>query len=133
MGILVNKIRTPDGTILDSRHVHDYKTYEDDNGEVYMVDGGMEYLRRSVNLEPFEELSVSDDDDFTEIRQVFTWGTYGKAGDQPLEYVHLFSMSTAHIIAILDTQTHISKKIRKVFEDELEYRAEQGIVVDDVN
>lgn len=133
MGILVNKIRTPDGTILESRHHHDYKSYVDDNGEEYMVDGGLEYIRRSVNKEPFEELSVNDDDDFTEIRQVFTWGTYGKDGDQQLKYVHLFCMSTAHIIAILDTQTHISQKIRKVFEDELEYRANQGIVIHNID
>ncbi len=35
---------TPDGTLLQSYHVHDYKTYKDSNGEIYMIDGGCEYL-----------------------------------------------------------------------------------------
>ena len=74
--ILVNRIRTPDGTILISRHIHDYVTHLDKNGETYMVDGGNMYLRRSVNIIPAEELSVFIDDDFEKIRNSFyRWNT----------------------------------------------------------
>jgi hypothetical protein len=39
--IVANRIRTPDGTILESKHRHDYVTYTDANGKQYMVDGGL--------------------------------------------------------------------------------------------
>ena len=58
--LISNKIRTPDGTILQSFNRHDYKTYIDANGFEYMVDGGIDYLRRIiVDDAPYEELSVS--------------------------------------------------------------------------
>ena len=38
--ILSNKMRTPDGTILESKHRHDYVTHTDANGKEYMLDSG---------------------------------------------------------------------------------------------
>ena len=118
-----NRIRTPDGTILESMHRHDYVTYVDANGKEYMVDGGLDYLRRNVHDDaPYEELSVYTDDLHIEIRNVFKWGTRGKDGKQPLTYVPLKDLTTEHIEAILDTQTHIQEHIRKIFLDELSFR-----------
>ena len=72
--IVSNRIRTPDGTILESMHRHDYVTYLDANGKEYMVDGGLDYLRRNVHDDaPYEELSVYDDALHVEIRNVFKW------------------------------------------------------------
>ena len=79
--IILNRIKTPDGTILTSYFTHDYQSYIDKNGETYIVDGGNEYLRRSVNIEPYEELSVyfSDDErDYPKIRESFHRGSRGK-------------------------------------------------------
>jgi hypothetical protein len=124
--LLVNAIITPDGTRLESTHRHDYQTYTDANGEEYMIDGGTDYIRRSVNKEPAIDATITTDDPHAVIRTAFTWGTYGKNGDQPLVRKTLASLGTEHIEAILRTQTHLSTHITKVFEDELIFRAEIG-------
>ena len=121
--LLVNRIRTPDGTILQSKHRHDYVTHLDKNGEHYMTDGGIEYIRRSAGHNgPYEEMDVYTDDTHQKIRAAFCWGTRGKDGKSPLEYKPLETLSTQHIEAIIETQHHIPDHIRKVFTDELEYR-----------
>jgi len=52
-----NAIQTPDGTILESYHRHDFRMYTDTiTGETYMVDGGLEYRRGSVNDVPAKDL-----------------------------------------------------------------------------
>lgn len=123
--ILANKIRTPDGTILQSFNRHDYKTHLDTvSNETYMVDGGLDYLRRNKAATPYEELSVWDDSPFEEIRENFCWGTRGKDGKQPLTYKPLSTLDTDHIKAIIDTQYHISDTIQQVFISELAYRGE---------
>lgn len=66
--LIYNAVRTPDGTILESRHVHDYATHLDANGDEYMVDGGFDYLRRSVNKVPAEDLSLYSDEKHEVIR-----------------------------------------------------------------
>ena len=121
--IVSNRIRTPDGTILESMHRHDYVTYTDANGLEYMVDGGLDYLRRNLHDDaPYEELSVYADDPHELIREVFKWGTRGKDGNQPLKYVPLKDLTSDHIEAILETQAHIQEHIRKIFLDELSFR-----------
>jgi hypothetical protein len=121
--IVVNCIRTPDGTLLQSRHVHDYATYGDKNGYTYMVDGGRDYLRRNiVDQAPAEELSLNVDDPHEAIRERFDWGTRGKDGKSPLTFKLLKDLDNDHIMAILDTQTHIADWTRKLFIDELSYR-----------
>jgi hypothetical protein len=121
--IVSNRIRTPDGTILESMHRHDYRTYVDANGLEYMVDGGLDYLRRNVHENaPAEELSVYADAPHVEIREAFKWGTRGKDGKQPLKYVPLKDLTTDHIQAILKTQDHIQQYIRNIFLDEMIFR-----------
>lgn len=121
--IVSNRIRTPDGTILESMHRHDYVTYVDANGLEYMVDGGLDYLRRNVHDEaPYLELSMYSNSPHDVIREVFKWGTRGKDGRSPLKYVPLKNLTTEHIEAILETQDHIQEYIRNIFLDELNYR-----------
>ena len=124
--IIHNSIRTPDGTILTSASVHDYKVYEDANGHEYMVDGGREYLRRNVVKEaPHEELTLYTDDPHEKIREVFTWGTYGKKGDKPLQIKLLKDLTIAHVKAIIRTQSHMPNYMKQMFINELEYRKDE--------
>ncbi len=118
--LVANMIRTPDGTILQSKHQHDYVTYVDKNGLEYMVDGGLAYRRRNVHEDaPYEELSLYSHDDHSLIREHFHWGTRGRDGKQPLKWVALKDLETDHIEAIIETQHHISAELRKLFIREL--------------
>lgn len=126
--ILLNSIRTPDGTVLVSRNRHDYRTHEDKNGEQYMVDGGNDYLRRWVNIEPYEELSVYyEEGNHDHNRSYCSWGTFGKNGDEPYRTISVVAMETDHIKAVLETQNHMNPIYRKIMEEELKYREENGI------
>lgn len=122
--ILRNAVRTPDGTVLESKHRHDYVVYTDTvTAEQYMVDGGLDYLKRSVNSVIAAELYVTTKDDFELVRDAFTWGTYGKDGKQPRTEVKLQDMTSEHIQAVLDTQRHIrGTVVEQLFKQELLYR-----------
>ena len=122
--LLANRWQCPDGTILQSFHRHDCKFHTDmKTGETCMVDGGLGYyIRLSGNL---KDLCVNTESPFEEIREFFHWGHRGKDGKQPLEYVPLLSLTTEHIEAIIETQTHIPDYIQDVFLQELEYRKDE--------
>jgi hypothetical protein len=119
--IIRNALRTPDGTIIRSRHRHDYVTHTDANGKEYMVDGGVDYIRRSRNGDE-EDMVVTTEDSFEVVRQACDWGTYGINGDQPLRYVTVAEMDTAHIESILLNVKFINPAIKTTMEHELEYR-----------
>lgn len=121
MNLIRNAIQTPDGTILVSRNRHDYQKHTDDNGKSYVVDGGLDYVRASVHDDQIS-LAVYDTDQFNVIRESLEWGTYGINGDQPLSWIKMCDMDTAHIEAVLETQKSMRPVIRKQMELELEHR-----------
>ncbi len=129
--IISNRIKSLDGTILISRHVHDYVDYTDKQGNYIAVDGGHDYLRRVGNHKNFEELSVFSTDHFELIRNTMEWGSMGVDGKSPLHYVTLKCMSNNHIENILDTQFKINAHYKKLFEKELAYRIKHGIIIED--
>jgi len=116
-------MRTPDGTIIESRHRHDYVTHLDANGKEYMVDGGLDYVRCSVHDDQVD-LCVYDDDSHSLIRKTLAWGTYGKNGDLPLTYILLKDMETDHIQACLDNVQAMYPQVRNAMQNELEFRNE---------
>lgn len=119
--IVYNALRTPDGTVLESRSRHDYKTYTDANGKEYMVDGGLDYLRRNAH-DDYVDLSVCLDDGHEQVREALKWGTRGPNGDQPLKYIKLCDMDTDHIQACLETQSRMYPQIRAAMQNELLWR-----------
>jgi len=123
--LLRNALQTPDGTVLESKTRHDYVEYKDANGETYMVDGGLEYVRRTVNKNaPAKDLSLTEDEPHFFLRDYVTWGTYGISGDQPLSYITIAEMSDGHLQAVLDTQKRMYPQVRDLMQAELEYRNE---------
>ena len=121
--LIKNSIRTPDGTVLESRHRHDYKSHKDKNNEIYVCDGGLSYLKRSVNVIHWEELSLYSDDPFEILRENITWGTYGKNGDEELHYKPISNMSSNHINSIL-SKIKIAEYMKELFEKEISHRNE---------
>ena len=124
--LIRNQIKTPDGTILRSYSRHDYKEYRDKNGYIYMVDGGLSYLRRIVVREhPYEEQSLYlEDFSFVEARDIVLWGTYGIEGPavNDIKYVPIAELGIKHIESILETQKQISVWLRILMLEELIYR-----------
>ena len=121
--LILNRIRTPDNTILESKHRHDFKLHKDKNNEIYINDGGTEYLKRSINIEPYTDLSLYSDDPFSIIRENITWGSRGKNGDEELKYKPISNMSTKHIKAIL-SNCILADYMKEIFEKELIHRNE---------
>jgi len=119
--LLVNKMMTPDGTILESYSTHDAKYHIDKNGNTYMNDGGLDYIHRIQNGDEVD-LSIYTDDPHEKIRDNFTWGTRGKSGKSKLKWILLKDLETDHIENIIKTQTRLPDFIKKVFTDELEFR-----------
>lgn len=121
--LIANRIKTPDGTILQSYNRHDAKAHVDANGETYFVDGGLDYLRRSAgHIVRYEELSVYEDDPHDMIREAVHWGTRGIDGKESLRYVALKDMTSDHIRACLDTQPLMLPQFRVAMQNELSYR-----------
>jgi hypothetical protein len=126
--LLKNAIRTPDGTVLESHSRHDYKTYQDDNGKTYMVDGGRAYSRRSAHGDE-EDLCIYDDGDHNARRNCLTWGSYGPAGDQPLKVSTIAELSTNHLQAIIQNVNNIDPLIEETMLTELFNRHPIGEIV----
>ena len=105
--LIYNAIRTPDGTVLVSYHRHDYVTHLDTNGDEYSTDGGLDYLHRSVNKIPAEDLSLYDDEPFEKIREVIHRGGRGKSGKEELKYVKLSEVDDEWLGAIIDYEERL--------------------------
>lgn len=134
--IICNQIQTPDGTILKSLYRHDYNEHVDNiSGELYIVDGGNAYLKRSVNEVPYAEMTVYSDDTFEVIRENSHWGTMTKEGVVMDVVSNLSNKHVENIIIYLkDLSVRQSCKQDRIeiFEKELEYRKEHGIYIEDL-
>jgi hypothetical protein len=130
---LLNRIKTPDGTILTSRYTHDYVSYIDKNRLEYSVDGGLDYLSRSCPSVMYEELSVSNNDPFEKIRESLEWGSYGKYGNQPLHWIPICMLTDNHIRVILENRKQGNLWFREYLYEELQYRIDHNITIQDNN
>jgi hypothetical protein len=124
--LVYNALRTPDGTVIESRSRHDYVTHLDKNGKEYMVDGGLDYVRRSANGDEVC-LAVYIGSDPTEqelelASGLLKWGTYGKEGDQPLKFIAIKDMETDHIEAVLENVRRLHPVYRMCMNNELKHR-----------
>jgi hypothetical protein len=119
--LVKNCLETPDGTILYSRHRHDYQHHIDENGKTYFTDGGLDYVRCSANGDEIHH-HVWNDEPFDKVREAVEWGTYGKDGNNPLSWKRLCDMTSEHIESILENVASISSLHRELFNLELKLR-----------
>lgn len=108
--LIANRWRTPDGTLLESKHVHDYVDHQDANGEYYFIDGGHDYIRMSKNVIPMKNECVYADDDWETVRRAELRGAVTKKFD--VYMVPLYKMSDRHVLNC------ITYNLRHVYEIE---------------
>ena len=121
--LVLNRIKTPDQTVLTSRNRHDFVSHKDKNGELYYTDGGLSYTKRSVNKEPYEDLSLYSTDSFEKLREGIEWGNYGRNRNEELHYKSISNMSSNHIKSIL-SNCKVADYMKELFEKEMAYRNE---------
>jgi hypothetical protein len=127
--IVYNAIRTPDQTILESKHVHDYQSYVDKNGEIYILDGGCGgYTRRSVNIIEAENISLYSDAPHEQIREVVSRGSRGKSGREELKYILLKNIDDEYLQAIIDYEetNRPTNKFLPIYRAEQKFRKNEN-------
>jgi len=123
--IIYNAIETPDGTLLVSRHRHDYVAHTDTiTGEYFGVDGGLDYIRYiGPVIEKCKMITHYLDEGHEVAREFMAWGTYGVSGKEPLHYIKIKDMSNDHIESVFDYLEDRGKSLfKQVLLTEIEYR-----------
>lgn len=128
--IVLNSMMTPDGTILTSRHLHDYVSHVDANGDFYSNDGGNDYLHRTINKVPATDLTLYSDSPFEIIREHIVRGGRGKDGNEPLKYIVLKDINDEWLQAIIDYEEELRPNNPQLeyYKQEQLYRNEQSRV-----
>ena len=121
--LLLNRWKSNDGTVLISRFQHDFVSHFDtvDQTTVF-IDGGLgPCVRVSGDL---ENMCLYDtDEDHMELRELYSWTSYGIDGRQPPKTQVIKDLTTDHVCAIIKTQTHLPDHVLNMFRRELTYRA----------
>ncbi len=144
--IILNSIKTPDGTVLISHRRHDYIEHLDrKTNKYYSIDGGMHYLKRGGDND-YIELSVYDDADFDIIRtSLYRYNVHTSKytllkdmSDSWLKNVIKYHNGLIDMFSDLKTSEHYSniediEWINSFYVTELEYRKNQNIFVDETD
>ena len=127
--LLVNKIICPDGTVLESRHRHDYQEHEQEDGRVYLIDGGLDYQRIGFSDTKFTNCTYYVGDDHSKIREHFEWTRHMDADGNPLpvyEVVLLKDITDSHLDALIEwTKEDYPQYVNDLFVAEKEWRNNQ--------
>ena len=126
--LVLNSIKCPDGTILESRYRHNFVRHVQEDGREYFVDGGFEYQRIGHSDDDYENLSLTVLDDHSIIRERFKWTRQLDADGNHLtepQTIILKDITDGHLQALLSwTSSGYAWWINYVFVKEKEYRDE---------
>lgn len=124
--ILYNAIQCPDGTVIESKHRHDFVMHKQEDGREYFVDGGRDYQRIGYSDKEFINLLVTTESPHEKIREVFTWTScLDAAGNRLPAYVtkKLKDLDNNHIKALVKyTKDGYPDHIHKIMVDEFNFR-----------
>jgi len=124
--IIRNAIRCPDGTVLESKHQHDYVSHEQKDGRTYSVDGGTAYQKIGYTDKEYENLIVYVDDDISIVREHFMWLRQLDKDGVPLdapELVYLKDITDEHLDALIQwTSTGYADSTHDVMVREKAFR-----------
>lgn len=125
---------------LFSLHRHDFRTWEDEDGNFFMIDGGfLDYHRYShpdMHTLPFDAYVKEDEIEnvIEELREQFSWGkNYDKEGNllPKTQWALLKDLDTDHVINIIKhlygLQTTNSRTVFVMLE-ELRYRLKNNMI-----
>jgi hypothetical protein len=102
--IVANLMLCPDGTVIQSKHRHDFVEYTDKEGNYFMIDGGLSYQRYSNESGKGTPIIVKSDDDITLIREWMYWGKNYDENKNLLpetEWVKLKDIDDNHLNALI--------------------------------
>ncbi len=122
--LVYSAIQTPDGTIIESNHRHDYKTYLDKNGKEYMIDGGLDYIRSSANGDE-KYISVYSDEPHEKVREFAFRTGYGKTGKEEFRVTRIKDMDDDYLLAAivyLENLNNTNNNHYKILLNEKEFR-----------
>lgn len=122
-------LKTPDGTILHSKHRHDCVMHKEADGRVFLLDGGLEYVRASGHGDE-ELIEVYSDEPFEKVRQYCYRNGYGKDMKGPFQTTFLKDMTDEHLNALLTYCLPINQFL-PLYKMEIEYRKENNITIKD--
>ena len=126
--LVLNSIKCPDGTILESRYRHHFVRHVQEDGREYFVDGGLDYQRIGHSDNSYENLSLTVLDDHSIIRERFKWTRVLDADMNRLpepQIIVLKDITEDHLQALLSwTSSGYASWINYVFVKEKEYRDE---------
>lgn len=128
--IVYNAIQTPDGTVLESLTMSDYRQHLDEvTNELYFCHGGNRYLARNLNIFPYIELSLHADGDFELIRQRMAIFSNLALGIRTRKPVKLCNLSDKILEKKIKANQDKTDPYNQMFQKEWDYRVENRIVV----
>lgn len=139
--IVYNALRTPDGTVIESTHRHDYVEHKDKNGKTYIIDGGLDYVR-CTNHGDEVLLTKYADQPHEQIREYAFRTGYGKPGtddygtyrltriadmddeylDEAIKYVKVFIAHYTPVSEINKLEDDEHPHVLQILLNEKEYR-----------
>ena len=129
--VINRKLITPDGSVLESNHRHDFVTHIDKNGKRYMLDGGHmnEYYRRSANGDE-KIVEIRTEDGFDKVREHF-----GRWNSRNGKFIKLKYISDEWLQNIIDyfILYGVTGRVFRLFVEEKIYRTEKEIYLSDLD